>query len=44
MIRYAESIFYDNKRRWNQLAERGMRKDFSWKASAKKYEDLYDSL
>ena len=44
IIRYAESVYYDNRRRWNQLVERGMKQDFSWNVSAKKYEKLYDQL
>lgn len=43
-IRYAERIYYDKKRDWNQIAERGMKQDFSWKNSAKQYEALYDSI
>lgn len=43
-IRYAECIYYDKKREWNKIAEQGMRKDFSWKNSAKQYEALYDSI
>ena len=43
-IRYAEKIFYDRKEAWLQLVERGMRSDFSWNASARKYEALYDEL
>ncbi len=43
-IRYAEKIFYDFKEDWNNLVERGMRTDFSWNASARKYEALYDEL
>ena len=43
-IRYAEQIFYDKKRDWNKIVERAMRKDFSWKTSAKKYEELYDIM
>ena len=30
-IRYAERIFYDKKRDWNKIVERGMERDFSWK-------------
>ena len=40
-VRYAEHIYYDKKREWNKLVERAMTKDFSWKTSAKQYEDLY---
>lgn len=43
-IRYAEHIYYDKKRDWNKIVERAMNKDFSWKSSAKKYQELYKSL
>ena len=43
-IFYAEQIFYDEPDAWADMVERGMKKDFSWNASAKKYEALYDSL
>ena len=43
-IRYAKSIYYDNKRDWNKIVERAMTVDYSWSVSAKKYEALYDSL
>ncbi len=42
-IRYAEEIF-KNKKEWNRIVKRAMKADFSWKASAKKYEALYDSF
>jgi starch synthase len=32
---------YQNKDAWIKLAKNGMQKDFSWQASAKKYEELY---
>lgn len=32
---------YQNKDAWTKLAKNGMQKDFSWQASAKKYEELY---
>lgn len=44
MVRYAEKIYYDKKRDWNKIVERGMKKDFSWKTSAKYYENLYDEV
>ncbi|WP_461810186.1 glycogen synthase GlgA [Faecalimonas sp.] len=44
IIRYAEKIYYERKREWNKIAERGMRKDFSWKNSAKQYEKLYEEM
>ena len=43
-IFYAEQIFYDEPAAWADMVRRGMNKDFSWSASAKKYEELYDSL
>lgn len=44
VIRYAESIYYEKKRDWNKIVERAMEKDFSWKNSAKLYEEVYDNL
>lgn len=44
IIRYAKSIYYQKKREWNKIVDRGMAKDFSWKSSAKKYENLYNQL
>lgn len=43
-IRYAEKIYYNNKREWNKLIDRGMGQDYSWNSSAKKYEELYYQL
>ena len=43
-IRYAERIYYDKKREWNKIIDRGMATDFSWKASAAKYQEMYDWL
>lgn len=43
-VRYAERIFYDQKDQWNDLVKRAMQVDFSWNASAEKYEILYDHL
>lgn len=44
MVRYAKHIYYNKKREWNKLVDRGMATDFSWKTSAKKYEDLYRNM
>ncbi len=43
-IRYAERIYYDKKREWNKIVDRGMAVDFSWEVSAKKYQEMYDWL
>lgn len=44
VINYSKHIFYDRKRQWNQMIERGMAKDFSWNASKFRYEGLYNYL
>ena len=43
-INYAKHVFYNKKREWNKIVDRGMLKDFSWTSSAKKYQELYDKL
>ena len=43
-VRYAEHVYYDKKRDWYKMVERAMSVDFSWKTSAKKYQQLYDDL
>ena len=43
-VRYAEHIYYDKKREWNKLVDRAMAADFSWNASALKYQEMYDWL
>lgn len=43
-IRYAEQIYYDKKREWNKIIDRGMAQDFSWESSALQYQELYDWL
>lgn len=40
-IRYAKDVYYNRRREWNKIIDRGMAMDFSWNNSAKKYEDLY---
>ena len=37
-------MVYKDQRRWQGLQRRGMRKDFSWERSAKKYLELYQEL
>ena len=43
-IRYAKDVYYNRKREWNKIIDRGMAMDFSWNHSAKKYEDMYNEL
>ncbi len=44
VINYSKHVFFDKKREWNQIVDRGMAKDFSWNASKFKYEGLYNYL
>ena len=43
-VRYAQRIYYDKRREWNKIIDRAMSKDYSWKTSAMKYQELYDWL
>lgn len=43
-VNYAKYIYYNKKREWNKLIDRGMAMDFSWSQSAVKYENLYRSM
>ncbi len=43
-IRYAEKIYYEKKRDWNKIIDRGMAMDYSWHNSAKQYEEMYNWL
>lgn len=43
-IRYAHWVYVEKKREWNKLIDRAMEADFSWKASADKYAELYNWL
>lgn len=44
ILRYAQNIYKENRSRWNEIVQRAMQKDFSWGASAKSYETLYDKV
>ena len=44
VIKYALDVFENHKDRWQEMVQRAMRHDFSWKASAREYEKLYDML
>lgn len=39
-----QSIFILIRKQWNQIVERGMANDYSWKSSKGKYEGLYNYL
>ena len=40
----AWEVYQKHPEEWEKIAARGMRKNFSWKASSRKYEKLYESL
>ena len=44
VIRYAEKVYYDTPREWNQIVDRGMAMDYSWRNSAAQYEEMYNWL
>ncbi len=44
IVNYAKNIYYNRKREWNKLVDRAMLTDYSWNASARKYEELYNNL
>lgn len=43
-IREAYSVYADAPDEWEKLVAKGMRKNYSWKTSSRKYEKLYESL
>ena len=43
-IRYAKDVYYNHRREWNKIVDRGMAMDFSWNNSASKYAELYERL
>ena len=44
IIKYAMNTFYNEKREWNKMVDRGMAVDYSWNVSARKYEQIYRNL
>ncbi len=44
VVDYAKHTYYHAPHAWSGLMKRAMEKDFSWDASARKYEDLYEKL
>lgn len=42
-LRRACSIYRDEKPKWNQIVEAGMRQDWSWSESARRYVQLYET-
>lgn len=43
-INYAYYIYTEKRKLWVEMQKRALKADWSWKASSKKYEDLYNSL
>ncbi|MCC8046934.1 MAG: glycogen synthase GlgA [Clostridiales bacterium] len=43
-LKYAMNVYYNKKREWNKMIDRGMAVDFSWGSSARKYEEMYNWL
>jgi len=43
-INYAKTVYFTDRGRWNEIATRGMRMDYSWNNSARRYEELYYRL
>jgi starch synthase len=44
IINYAKHIYFDFKKDWNKMIDRGMANDYSWNSSKYKYENLYNYL
>jgi starch synthase len=43
-INYSKHIYYDDRREWDRMVQRGMTADFSWSSSARQYEGMYSWL
>jgi starch synthase len=44
IINYAKHIYFDFKKDWNKMIDRGMANDYSWNSSKFRYENLYNYL
>ncbi len=44
VIQYAYSVYSNYPMKWEKIIKRAMNEDFSWDASARRYEELYDSI
>lgn len=43
-INYSKEVFFEHKREWNHMVERGMQADYTWAKSKESYEKIYDFL
>ncbi len=44
VTREAARLYFGNQKMWAKLMDRGMRKDFSWKRSAMRYNQMYEDI
>lgn len=44
IIQYAKHVYENQRKAWDEMLVRAMKQDFSWAASARKYQKLYDEL
>ena len=44
IVDYAKSTYHSDRPSWDRMCKRAMAKDFSWKPSATRYEELYENL
>ncbi len=44
MIQYANKIYTQEPEEWLGIVERGMKQDYSWQASCRKYAKIYDTV
>ncbi len=44
IINYSKHIYFDRRKQWNQMIDRGMANDYSWRTSKGRYEGLYRYL
>ena len=44
VIRYAYEIYNERPEQWKSMMKRAMEQDFSWNASAREYEKLYEEI
>jgi len=43
-VNNAKTVYFTDRRHWDEIVQRNMRKDVSWEASAMKYLALYDEI
>jgi starch synthase len=43
-LKKALNLYYNNKVGWNRMIQNGMKEDFSWNKSAKKYLEMYNII